>query len=400
MEKTKSDNLYSEEISLIPGPEYSEYVQLNLRKIQEFRRNFHLPVIGIAGAEGKTTTKRMIASIISQRGKVLETPIDCNSASVVTSTLLKLDQHYRYVLLELGIINRDQFRLAVEISQPNIGLVTNIGEAHLANLGDKYFIADAKVQLIQQLPADGYAVLNIDDDLVSGMDSFSPTRQVIKYGFNNNAHFHASEIKHFGPDGMEFLINRYYKLHLPIYCSTSVSNALAAVSIARILGFDFSEIIDGLQNNFELIPGRGNLIRLKDLYLLDHTYNATVNTVPKAVESLAHFQRYSKKLILVLGDLDWLGSAAEKIHANLGYYVSAKPIDVVITIGHYAKLVGEGIQRINHSQKLVLHCDQPEALPELMVKYLEPHSTILVTGSKSLTLDKPLRKFTQMVGKT
>ena len=290
MEKTKSDNLYSEEISLIPGPEYSEYVQLNLRKIQEFRRNFHLPVIGIAGAEGKTTTKRMIASIISQRGKVLETPIDCNSASVVTSTLLKLDQHYRYVLLELGIINRDQFRLAVEISQPNIGLVTNIGEAHLANLGDKYFIADAKVQLIQQLPADGYAVLNIDDDLVSGMDSFSPTRQVIKYGFNNNAHFHASEIKHFGPDGMEFLINRYYKLHLPIYCSTSVSNALAAVSIARILGFDFSEIIDGLQNNFELIPGRGNLIRLKDLYLLDHTYNATVNTVPKAVESLAHFQ--------------------------------------------------------------------------------------------------------------
>ena len=135
MTKKEMEKLYSEEISLITSPEYTDYVLLNLRKIQEIRRSFNLPVIGIAGAEGKTTTKLMLSAILSQRGKILETPLDCDTASTVTSTLLKLNQDYRYAIIELGIINREQFKLAVEVAEPDIGLITNIGEAHLANLG-------------------------------------------------------------------------------------------------------------------------------------------------------------------------------------------------------------------------------------------------------------------------
>ncbi len=395
--KKDIDKLYSEEISLIPSREYSDYVILNLRKIKELRRTFKGQVIAISGTEGKTTTKRMLSAILKQRGEVLETPLDCNSASIVTSTLLRLNSSFQYAVLELGIINREQFKLAVEVSEPEIGIVTNIGEAHLDTLGDKYSIADSKIELIRRLPPKGYAVLNIDDDLVSGMESFSPTHQVIKFGLNSNAHFFASDLNYLGPDGLEFVVNNYYKFHLPIYSSTSVSNALAAIATARILNFDFDEIKTGLENNFQLLPGRGNLVNLGDIFVLDYTYNATINAVSKACESLVQFKKFSKNLILVLGSLENLGSQSHNIHLNMGYYISALPIHTVITVGEDARLVGEGIRRINHNKKVIDHCEQPEMLPEKILHHLSPHTTVLMMGGKSLNLKSQLDELVRRI---
>jgi UDP-N-acetylmuramoyl-tripeptide--D-alanyl-D-alanine ligase len=398
---TKKDlsKLYSEEISLLTTPEHAEYVHLNLRKIKEFRHNFHLPVIGIAGADGKTTTKGMLSAILSKRGRVLETPLDCSSTSTVSSTLLKLNNSYKFALVELGIINPQQFKLAVEIAAPDIGIITNVGEAHLANLGDKFILADAKVELIRQLSTEGFAVLNIDDELVSGMESFSPTRRVIKFGFNSSAHFSASDIKYLGPDGIEFKVNNYYKFNLPVYSSTSVSNALAAISAARILNFEFEEIIAALRDNFQLEKGRGDLISLQDLFILNHTYNATINSVTKACESLIQFRKFSRNSILVLGDIENLGADKKDIHLNLGFYLSALPIDTVITIGDHAKLVGEGIKKINHNNKRIHHCLAVENIGKEVLNMLTPHTTILMIGGKSLKLSNALKKLITLIGK-
>jgi UDP-N-acetylmuramoyl-tripeptide--D-alanyl-D-alanine ligase len=384
--KKNLDKLYSEEISPATSPEYAEYVHLNLKKIKEFRKNFQIPVIGVAGADGKTTTKGMLSAILGQRGKILQTPLDCDSASIVSSTLLRLNNDYSYCLIEMGIFNQEQFKLAVEMSQPDIGIVTNIGEAHLAKLGDKYLIANANVELIRQLKADGYAVLNIDDELVSEMDTFAGTQRILKFGFNHAAHFHAAEIKYLGPDGMMFLVNNYYKFHLPIYSSTSVSNALAAIAAARILNFEFDEIQNGLKNHFKMIPGRGNFIELGDVFILDHTYNATINSVTKACESLVQFKNFSKNLILVIGSMDELGEKTINIHKNIGYYISALPIDMVITIGQDANYIAEGIRQINHNKKLLYHCQTAEQLPQTILNLLSPNTTILMTGGKSLNL--------------
>lgn len=386
MIKKNLDKLYSEEISPATSPEYAEYVHLNLKKIKEFRKNFQIPVIGVAGADGKTTTKGMLSAILGQRGKILQTPLDCDSASIVSSTLLRLNNDYSYCLIELGIFNQEQFKLAVEMSQPDIGIVTNIGEAHLAKLGDKYLIANANVELIRHLKADGYAVLNIDDELVSEMDTFAGTQRILKFGFNHAAHFHAAEIKYLGPDGMMFLVNNYYKFHLPIYSSTSVSNALAAIAAARILNFEFDEIQNGLKNQFKMIPGRGNFIELGDVFILDHTYNATINSVTKACESLVQFKNFSKNLILVIGSMDELGEKTINIHKNIGYYISALPIDMVITIGQDANYIAEGIRQINHNKKLLYHCQTAEQLPQTILNLLSPNTTILMTGGKSLNL--------------
>lgn len=384
------ENLYSSEISLISSPEYAEYIQKNLQKIKEKRQSFHLPVIGIAGTNGKTTTKRMLSAILSRRGPVLETPLDCHTSSTVTSTLLKLNSSHKYAVLELGMISQNQFKLAVEVAKPTAGIVTNVGETDLDEPASGHLVANAKVELVRKLPPSGFALLNIDDELVSGMDALCSTQRIIKFGFNARAQFSASKLEYLGPEGMKFCVNNYYQFHLPIYSSTSVSNALAAISAARILGLEFDEIQNGLENDFSMLHGRGNFINLEDVYILDHTYSATINAVSKACESLVQFKKFSKKLILVLGDMERFRGHSAKIHRNLGYYISALPIDVVITVGGDSKFVGDGIRQINHTKKIIEHCAQKQELPARIIHNLEPHTTVLLIGSKDLSLGEEL----------
>jgi UDP-N-acetylmuramoyl-tripeptide--D-alanyl-D-alanine ligase len=398
--KKDTARLYSEEISLYSEGEFSEYIKLNLRKIEEYRKQFNLPVVGISGAEGKTTTKRMISSILSNIGNTIETPLDCSTTSGVTSTLLQLKKNHDFAILELGILNPEQFEDAVKISKPTIAAVTNIGEAHLANLGDKYSIANTTLELIRRLPSDGFAILNMDDELVSGLEKISPTSRVIKFGLNSNAHFYSSKIKFLGPEGTQFVINNSYKFHLKIYGSAFIYNALTAISIARALNVDFKTIRDSLEDKFELLEHRGNMIQLEDVNILDHSYDATINSVHKSCESLAQFKPYSKKLILVIGNISNLGKDSQNLHYNLGYYISALPIDTIITIGHETKWISEGVLKINHTKKQIENCFENDELPEKIMHHLEPNSTLLFIGSKNLRLSDVIEKIVKKLRST
>jgi UDP-N-acetylmuramoyl-tripeptide--D-alanyl-D-alanine ligase len=385
--------LYSDEISLFTESEFEEYVHLNLRKIAEYRRSFDIPVIGIAGADGKTTTKRMLSSILSASGSVLETPLDCSTTTGVTSTLLQLNNSYKYAIFELGIINPSQFEMAVGVASPNIAVITNIGEAQLTTLGEKFKIADAKLELIRKLPTNGFAVLNMDDELVSEMEKLSPTSHVIKFGLNENSHFYASNIKFLGPEGISFKLNNSYAFHLPIFSSASIYNALAAISVARALGIEFHEIQNSLHHHFRHLKHRGDLFQKNGINILDHTYNATVNSVTKACESLAQFKPFSENLILVISDVSNLGPKSEQFHLNLGFYISALPIDCVITIGKNSKYINEGIKKINHTNKKLESCFGFPQLKKTIQKYLKPHTTMLMMGNKDLKLSNFIETF-------
>ncbi|HQU70992.1 MAG TPA: UDP-N-acetylmuramoyl-tripeptide--D-alanyl-D-alanine ligase [Calditrichia bacterium] len=386
MEKSKPENLYRDEISLLANEEISEYIRLNLRKIISHREKFDIPVIGIAGTEGKTTTKRMLMAILGGDKAVLETAPNCSTAWGVTSTLLKMNAGHRAAILEMGIANPQQFKLAVEVARPTIGVITNIGEAHLASQGDKYIIADAKLELVQGLDKDGVAVLNIDDDLVAGMARFSPTPRVLKFGFNKNAHFFASNIRYLGPDGIAFDVNDFYRLHLPIYGSTAIYNALTAIAVARVLGISFEDIRLGLEKNFSLISHSGNLVRGQNFNLLDYSYDATINSVTRACESLTQFRPFSRKLVLVIGDISNPGPSPKETHQKLGYYIAAMPIDAVVTIGEYAREIAEGIRRLNHTHKELCCCQNQDELFRSLQGYLGDGATLLVIGSKKQKL--------------
>lgn len=393
MSDKRIENKYQDEISLLPQEAAADYIRLNLRKIQSHRRKFDIPVICIAGSEGKTSTKRMLSAILKDKFNLLETPPNCSTASGVTSTLLRLKSEHQVALLELGIINSEQFRLAVEISEPTIGLITNIGESHLASQGDKYIIADAKVELVRNLPKDGFAILNIDDDLVSGMAAYSNTRRVIKFGLNQNAQFFAGNIEYLGPGGVAFDVNGFYRFHLPIYSSTSIYNALAAISIARVLGVDFEEIRRGLEREFSLREHTGNLITMKYGHILDYSYDATINSVTKACESLVQFAPFASKLTLVIGEISNPGPRPQVTHTNMGYYIAALPIDCVITIGENARFIAEGIQRLSQNRKSVAICKDETTLQEELQKSVQTNSCMLFIGSKRQAMDESLQTF-------
>lgn len=390
MDSKKFDRLYSDEISLQPDAALEDYIQLNLRKVRSYRRKFDIPVIGIAGAEGKTTTKKMLSAILSPRYKLLETPRNCSTTSGVTSTLLKLDESHQIAVLELGIANPKQFLWAARVAEPNIAVITNIGEAHLASQGDKFLIADAKVELVRGLPENGFAVLNIDDDLVSGIGRFSPSPNVVKFGLNKSAQFFASDIRYLGPQGISFTVNGHYQFHMPIFGSTSIYNALAAISVARILKMDFSDIREGLEKRFSLPDGAGNLIRRDSYNILNYSYDATINSVSKACESLVQFKPFSKKLILVIGDIRDPGPDVVQAHLKTGYYIAALPIDTVITYGKNASLIAEGIKQMNHTRKALEQCHNPQELVAAAGRHLEPDSTVLCIGSRELNMQDRL----------
>ena len=377
---------YADELSLLAGEDTEDYVLLNLKKVLQHRQKFDIPVIGIAGAEGKSTTKRMLATILEPLGPVLQTPIHCATTTGVTTTLLKLNKSYRFAILELGIVNPVQFELAVQVAQPNIAIVTNIGEAHLATEGDRYLLADAKVELIRNLPPEGFAILNMDDDLVSAMEKFSPTPRVIKFGLNANAHFFASDLRYLGPDGIEFKVNNFYPIHLHVYNSAFIYNALAAIAAARIFGVEFDQIRRQLET-FRVPAHRGNLISMNDIHILDYTYDARINSVNRAAESLVQFKPYAERLVMVIGGVSDPGPRISESHLKIGFYLAALPIDVIITVGEHGADILRGIRQINHSHKILKHCERPEDIPAVLKPYLTPGTAALITGSKALQLE-------------
>lgn len=389
----KPEQIYSDEISLLAREGVEEYVRLNLRKIISHRKCFKIPVIAIAGSEGKTTTIQMLLAILEPFYNVLRTPPNCSTDSGVTATLLKLNKTHDIVLLEFGIVNPDQFRRAVWVAEPNISVITNIGESHLASMEDKYLIADVKLELLKKLPEDGFAILNIDDDLVTAMAKYTPTAHVIKFGLNKNAHFFANNIRYLGPEGIRFYVNDFYELHMPIYNSAFIYNALTAVSVARVLGMEFSDILQGLEKNFKLLNHRGNLIIRDDVYILDYTYDATINSVTKACESLVQFKPFSSQLILVIGDLTNPGPQVAAAHLKMGYYIAALPIDIIFSVGKYARHIADGIRSLDKTNKTVKAFEHPEELIEQINNRLTPQTTVLFIGSKELKLKKILGKF-------
>jgi|GEM_PF-1698844 len=390
MNSKRTEQLYSDEISLLAQDEeaFEAYVRLNLRKIKKHRRKFNIPVVGISGTEGKTTTKRMISAIFGEERAILETPPDCSTAFGVTSTLLKLSSEHELAMLELGIVNQEQFKNVVRIAEPTIGVVTNIGESHLANLGDKYTIADAKEELVRYLPRNGYAVLNIDDDLVTAMSRYAPESRVVKFGLNQSAHFYASEITYLGPEGISFKVNDFYPLHMPIFSSSSVYNALTAIAVARLMGLPFEQIQYGLSKRFKLYERKGNLIKFGGSFILDYSYDATFNSVTKACESLVQFKPFSKKLILVIGDMSNPGPRPEEAHLKLGYYFAALPIDSVITLGENAANIVSGMQRLNKQNCEYRSCSNEREILEALTKEQIAGATILFTGKKELEMHR------------
>ncbi len=363
-------------------PAYKEdFISIEEKKELLARRQaFTNPIIAITGNLGKTSTLSMIDTILSARGKVLKPENGCGNLQNNFNTIKKLNKNYDFGLFEINPQTGHQFVELVRLVRPNIAIVTNLGDAHLNYLDRMIRHAVERASLLKYLDQDGIAILNKDDEL-----SFNILKQIkglnaIQFGLNQHADFFATNIKQFGPGGMQFKLNDRFEIQLPIYSIQDLYNFLAAVAAVVHIGISLAEVVDILNTNFSLPEGRGRLLKFGETLVIDESYISSPRSVSKAARVLSTFDQYSEQLVFIVGDMANTGLNVEQQHLNMGYFLSALPIDLLITVGEYAKFIGKGFEVIKSPKKACFSVNSLNEVFEILEVHLKKKSTIAIKG--------------------
>ncbi|MBC8078159.1 MAG: UDP-N-acetylmuramoyl-tripeptide--D-alanyl-D-alanine ligase, partial [Chloroflexales bacterium] len=294
------------------------------------RRQLTPTVVGITGSVGKTTTKEVVAAVLSRRFRTLKSQRSFNTDVTVPATLLNLTPADEVAVLEMGMWAAGEIRFLADIARPHIGIVTNIGPSHLERMRSFEAIANAKAELVESLPADGTAILNYDDERVRALAARTPAR-VLFYGLDPRADLWADEVASLGLNGISF--RAHYKgdvlaLRLPLLGRHNVHTALAAAAAGLVLGVAWDEIIAGLQADSPQLRLR-TVATDSGATLIDDTYNAAPASTLAALNLLSDLDG---RRIAVLGDMLELGDYEEEGHRLVGRRV-AQVAELLVTVG-------------------------------------------------------------------
>lgn len=361
------------------------------KKYIGLRRNFPKPVIGVTGNLGKTSTLEMIRTILAESGKVLKNSRGYGSWKNNISTLENLGPEYDYALFEFDYQRGNHFAEILRLIKPSIGIVTNIGDAHLNYLGNMLQVALEKSAVVKYLASGGLAILNKDDELSSSLVKYISTKNICTFGLSESADYFASDIQQLGPEGIRLKINGKHRAMLPFYSIQDVYNFLAATACACSLGFTIETIVDIFQNKFQLPAGHGRLHRFGEYYFLDESYMATPQSLSKAARALTGFQPYTKNLIFIIGDMSGTGINVEEQHLNMGYFLSALPINTIITVGENAKFLAKGASLITAHDKKIFSVNSIDEVLNVLDENLSNKAVLGLKGVGSVAAHRITR---------
>jgi UDP-N-acetylmuramoyl-tripeptide--D-alanyl-D-alanine ligase len=345
-----------------------------------WRGQFEIPVIGVTGSVGKTTTKELIASVLGTTGKVHKTHGNFNNEIGVPKTLLELSEGDDFAVIEMAMRGRGQIAELTHIAKPNIGVITNVGTAHIELLGSEQAIAEAKCELLAEMPNDSVAVLNYDNPLLMATAKQVWSGEVISYGFS-------------GGDIQGKLVD-YQKIEvggmtlpLPLTGVHNGSNFLAALAVAKVLDVDLKLLEAGI--NVTMPQGRSQSWKLPgDIIVLDETYNAAPEAMLAALELLA--QTPGSRKIAVLGAMKELGERSTKLHQQVGEKVRKLNLDglLVLVDGPDAEIIATSAQGIPCER-----CHNHSDLVSLLKTYVQPGDRLLFKAAHSVGLEKVVQQF-------
>ncbi|MDP3732619.1 MAG: UDP-N-acetylmuramoyl-tripeptide--D-alanyl-D-alanine ligase [Candidatus Omnitrophota bacterium] len=378
-----------------------------LGDIARFQRiKFNIPVIAVTGSNGKTTTKEMIAHILSRKFKVLKSEGTKNNQIGLPLTLLKLDGSCDIAVLEVGTNHFGEVEYLTKICQPNIGIITNIGPSHLEYLGNLGGVLREKYALIKNLKEPRIAILNADDSLLRKQVVRKIKDPVILgFGIKHKSDLFATDIKILNGK-IEFRVNQKYKftpldrrskiskddrhltgfrLNTPGYYN--IYNALAAITVARILGLAYKDIILKL-NTFDFPQGRLKFRELNSVKFIDDTYNANPISLRQALNVLANCRTAGRK-IFVMGDMSELGSYKKSFHCQAGRE-AARCCDVFITVGNLSKLAAQAAKAYRFDSRNIFTCRTINQARNILFNRLslKNDDLVLVKGSRSMKMEE------------
>jgi UDP-N-acetylmuramoyl-tripeptide--D-alanyl-D-alanine ligase len=359
-----------------------------LQKIAAYwRRKLDVRVIGITGSVGKSTTKEIIAEVLSQRYHTLKSPGNLNNEIGLPLTLLKLGAGHERAVLEMGFYVPGEIKLLCDIALPSVGVVTNIGTVHAERAGSQEDIARGKSELVQSLPAapEGTAVLNYDDPWVRWMADKTEAR-VFYYGLDSQADLWADEVESEGLEGIRFRLHyndEVLHARAPMIGQHSVHTALRATAVGLVEELTWQEIFDGLQRGHTQL--RLVAVRTESgAMLLDDTYNASPESMLAALNMLDEMEGHK---IAVLGDMLELGQYEKQGHEMVGMR-AARVADVLLTLGPRAHMIAAAARKAGMGKESIFEFEEIDKVTEWLGTHLTSRDAVLLKGSHGLRMDR------------
>ncbi len=350
-----------------------------------YRRRFELPVVGVTGSSGKTTTKDYIAGVLSARFKTLKTTGNLNNEIGLPLTILQLEDFHQAAVVEMGMTAPGEITTLCEIADPSIGVITNIGEAHIELLGSIRAIAKAKAELLAYLGSGGVAVLNGDDPRLLEIGERHPGK-VLYYGFNQGD-IKGLEMSQRGEKSFfraRFPNGKDGWFESPLPGRESAGNARAALAVGYHLGMEMPELEAGLKA-VEVTAGRLQVIRrIGEPVIIDDTYNANPASVAAAIRVLKELG--GGKTVAVLGDMLELGHASGEAHRRIGRMVAETGIYCLVTVGRLAALAAEEAEKMG----VIVYGyeDHEGAIKRLQEMEMDEQWHLLAKGSRGMRMEK------------
>ena len=360
------------------------------------RRGFHLPVVAVTGSTGKTSTKEMIACIGAVRHRVVKTMGNQNNEIGLPITLLNLSAGDELLVLEMGMRGLGQIADLARLARPDIGVVTNIGEAHLELLGSQAKIAEAKSELLSALAPEGTAVIPGDDPFFAFLSQATRAR-VLPFGLSEIAAVKAAKLN-LGPENSCFQVNAEgwpeYEIRLSVPGRYHVLNALAAIAVAYALGYQPYEISEGLAG-FSPAKGRGAARQSAAGWtIIDDTYNANPASMEAALEVL-NAGNSSGRRIAVLADMLELGPSGLQAHRRVGRFVAGTDIAMLLTFGQAAREICRGAVQSGFPATRARSYLEKNRLIEDLKAVLREGDTVLIKGSRGMHMEEVVSSLLQ-----
>lgn len=355
------------------------------------RKKFSLPVIAVTGSNGKTTTKEMLAAILLRNGPVLRSEGNQNNHIGVPLTLLKLTAQHRAAIIEMGMSGLGEIETLARLAQPSVGVITNIGPAHLLFLHDTDTVARAKGELLQMMRPGGTAVLNADDRYFGVLRALSPGR-VISFGTGQASDVRAENIRQ-REDLTEFRLGvpgRSVPVRLRTVGRHNVLNALAAAAAALAVDTQLETVQAGLED-FRPVALRSELREMKGMTILADYYNANPDSVQAALETLASL-RSGRRAVAVLGDMLELGGSAGELHREAGAAAARLGVDLLIAVGPLADQIVAGAVGAGMRRDRAFAAATASSAAALLREHAQPGDVVLVKGSRGMKMETVLEE--------
>ncbi len=354
------------------------------------RQKFSIPLIAVTGSNGKTTTKDFIASVLATRYNVLKTEGNLNNHLGLPLMLLRLNEKHDAAVLEMGMSGLGEIAMLASLAVPSLGVITNIGEAHLEYLGSRENIAGAKNELLVSMGPEGKAFLNGDDVYLQSLGK-SYAGAVFYYGFGERVNLRALNYFSSG-SGLGFNVQmpggmQKFKFRIPVPGKHNVYNALAAIAVGIHFEMEFDTIKKGLAEA-ELSAMRMERKAAKGgFWVINDAYNASPSSMKAALLTLKE-QAGEGMAIAVLGGMLELGTMTEEGHLHVGEYLAGLSLDYLVTVGDLAVLIARGAREAGFpEEKIFAAASSKEALEHLKTLQLKG-SSILLKGSRMMRLEQ------------